>query len=140
MSEKVSVGSIVEGKVSRIKPFGAIVLLPDNTQGLVHISHISTSYVQNIADHLAIGDVIKVKVISSDEVTGKIALSIKETMDKPVRPSKDSKPYGNNENNSFKPKASAPVESGNPFEDMFKDWMKVSNDRHAGLNKRNKRR
>ena len=36
MSEKLEVGSIVEGKVVRIKPFGAIVSL-GNTQGLVHI-------------------------------------------------------------------------------------------------------
>ncbi|MDR1643319.1 MAG: S1 RNA-binding domain-containing protein, partial [Clostridiales bacterium] len=48
MSEKIEIkiGSIYEGKVVRLKPFGAIVSLPDNSQGLVHISHISNSYVQ----------------------------------------------------------------------------------------------
>ena len=44
MSEKLEVGSIVEGKVVRIKPFGAIVSL-GNTQGLVHISQIANSFV-----------------------------------------------------------------------------------------------
>ena len=37
MSEKPEVGSIVEGKVVRIKPFGAIVSLGEQVQGLVHI-------------------------------------------------------------------------------------------------------
>ena len=47
MSEKLEVGSIVEGKVVRVKPFGAIVSL-GNTQGLVHISQVANSFVQDI--------------------------------------------------------------------------------------------
>jgi predicted RNA-binding protein with RPS1 domain len=137
MSEKIEIGSIVEGKVSRIKPFGAIVLLPDNTQGLVHISHISTSYVQNIEEHVSMGDMVKVKVISSDPVTGKISLSIKDTMPKPAVTQNNSKPY---RNDNFKAKAPMPTGPSDLFEDKFKDWLKVSNDRHAGLNKRNKKR
>ncbi len=130
MSESVAIGSIVEGKVVRIKPFGAIVSLPDNTQGLVHISHISTSFVQNIEEHLAVGDVIKVKVISSDAATGKISLSIKEALAPP--------PIRRTEHEAHRPKA--PIDSENSFEDRFKDFLKSSNERQAGLSKRNKRR
>ncbi len=132
MSEKIEVGSIIEGKVIRIKPFGAIVLLPDNSQGLVHISHISTSFVQNIADHVAIGDIIKVKVLSLDAETSRISLSIKEAIDQPRRIQRD---FDNNQNRQ-KPAA----DSVSQFEDKFKEWLKVSNERQAGLNKRNKRR
>lgn len=74
MSEKLEVGSIVEGKVVRVKPFGAIVSL-GNTQGLVHISQVANSFVQDINDHVKVGDMVKVKVLSIDEESHKIALS-----------------------------------------------------------------
>ncbi len=138
MSEKVQVGSIVEGKVVRIKPFGAIVSLPDNTQGLVHISHISTSFVQNIEDFLNVGDVINVKVLSSDPTTGKISLSIKETMQSTKPPAKDNFSGGSDFSGHDRQKSA--VDSSSPFEDKFKEWLKASNERHAGLNKRNKRK
>ena len=66
MSEKLEVGSIVEGKVIRVKPFGAIVAI-GNTQGLVHISQVANSFVQDINDHIKVDDVVKVKVLSIDE-------------------------------------------------------------------------
>ncbi len=131
MSERIEVGSIIEGKVIRIKPFGAIVSLPDNSQGLVHISHISTGFVQNIADHLTVGDVIKVKVLSHDAETGRISLSIKEATEQPRRPQKEQ--YENHRQKSSQDSAAL-------FEDKFKEWLKISNERQAGLNKRNKRR
>ena len=121
---KSEVGSIVDGTVIRIKPFGAIVSLPDKLQGLVHISHISTSFVQDIEEHLSIGDEVKVKVISKDPETGKISLSIKEATP-PAR-------------SEYRPRQSAATDSS--FEDKFKEWLKSSNERQAGLNKRNKRR
>ena len=79
MSEKLEVGSIVEGKVVRVKPFGAIVSL-GNTQGLVHISQVANSFVQDINDHVKVGDMVKVKVLSIDEESHKIALSIREAL------------------------------------------------------------
>ena len=42
----VEVGSIVEGKVTGVKKFGAFVLLPDGKTGMVHISEVSNEYVQ----------------------------------------------------------------------------------------------
>ena len=70
MSEKLEVGSIVEGKVVRVKPFGAIVSL-GNTQGLVHISQVANSFVQDINDHVKVGDMVKVKVLSVDNIVSK---------------------------------------------------------------------
>ncbi len=75
----VEVGSVVEGKVVSVMPFGAFVELEGGTNGLVHISEISTEYVQSVADHLKIGDVVKAKVVKIDE-SGKISLSIKKRM------------------------------------------------------------
>lgn len=78
MADKIEAGSIVEGKVVRIKPFGAIVQLENGGQGLVHISQIANGFVQDINDHVAIGDTVKVKVMSVDEENRKIALSIRD--------------------------------------------------------------
>ena len=86
MSEKIIVGSVLEGKVIRIKPFGAIVSLENNAQGLVHISQIANSFVQNINDHLKVGDMVKVKVISIDETTNRISLSIRDALAPEAKP------------------------------------------------------
>lgn len=75
----VEVGSVVEGKVVSVMPFGAFVELEGGVNGLIHISEISTEYVQAVADHLKVGDVVKAKVVKVDE-NGKISLSIKKRM------------------------------------------------------------
>ncbi len=74
-------GSVVEGKVVRIMPFGAFVEFGRKQSGLVHISEISEDYVKDIADHVKIGDTVKVKVIGVDE-KGRMSLSIKQAQDK----------------------------------------------------------
>lgn len=120
MSEKFQVGQIIEGTVTGIKPFGAFVSLDETTQGLVHISHITHGYLSNINDAIKVGDQVKVKILSIDGEKGKISLSIKEA-------NKESRP-------SFKPqKKENPQES---FENLMKDFLKVSNDRQTDLNKR----
>ena len=70
-------GSIVEGKVTGVMPFGAFVSLPDNKSGLVHISEITKEYVKDIKDYIKQGDVVKVKVLDTDK-NGKINLSIRQ--------------------------------------------------------------
>lgn len=72
-------GTIIEGKVTGITPFGAFVSLGDGKTGLVHISEIALEYVKNIHDHLKENDVIKAKVLSVDS-GGKISLSIKQAL------------------------------------------------------------
>ena len=92
MSEKLEVGSIVEGKVVRVKPFGAIVSL-GSVQGLVHISQVANSFVQDINDHVKVGDMVKVKILSIDEENRKIALSIRDALPKEERRPKSDKPF-----------------------------------------------
>ena len=69
------VGSIVEGKVTGITKFGAFVALPEGKSGLVHISEIAYTYVNDVKEHLKEGQEVKVKVIGIDE-NGRINLSI----------------------------------------------------------------
>lgn len=73
----ISVGSIVEGKIVSVMPFGAFVDIGNKQSGLVHISEISTRYVKDINDCVKKGDTVKVKVIKIDEA-GKISLSIRQ--------------------------------------------------------------
>jgi len=143
MSENIEVGSIVIGKVIKIKPFGAIVALPGNMQGLVHISHISKSFVQNITDHIDVGDTVKVKVLTIDTANNKISLSIKEAREPGDEPEKPQPPQGGfrdaPRNRTWEGPNQQPAQPAT-FEDKLKEWQKISNERHAGLNKRNKRR
>lgn len=82
---QVEVGSIYEGKITGVKKFGAFVRLPDNTTGMVHISEVSNEFIPELEEVLSEGQQVKVKVISVSP-EGKVALSIKQTEDKPVAP------------------------------------------------------
>jgi len=77
---QIEVGSILEGKVTGIVKFGAFVDLPEGKSGMVHISEISNTYVENVADFLTEGQTVKVKVLAVNE-NGKISLSIKKASD-----------------------------------------------------------
>lgn len=78
------VGSIVEGKVNRITNFGAFVELEPGKTGMVHISEVANSYVNDINDFLQEGQMVKVKILNVSE-DGKIALSIKRTLPPPQK-------------------------------------------------------
>ena len=66
----------LKGKITGIKKFGAFVELPEGKSGLVHISEVADNYVENVEDHLSVGDEVEVKVLSIAD-DGKISLSIK---------------------------------------------------------------
>lgn len=78
------VGSILDGKVTGITKFGAFVALPEGRSGLVHISEIAYSYVNEVSDYLKEGQEVKVKVIGIDQAN-RINLSIKKVNDPPQR-------------------------------------------------------
>ena len=152
MSEKLEVGSIVEGKVVRVKPFGAIVSL-GKAQGLVHISQVANSFVQDINDHVKVDDVVKLKILSIDEESNKSALSIREAKPKEERRPKNDNPAGkqprrqnnNSEQGSVNPaqeyfRPHSSVNASSDFEDKMKEWMKQANDRQTSLNKRANKR
>lgn len=76
--EKYAIGSIVEGKVVRMVPFGAFVELEPGVDGLVHISQIANKHVVKPEDELTVGQVIKVKVLEVNAEQKKISLSKRE--------------------------------------------------------------
>ena len=68
-------GSILEGVVESLMPYGAFVSLPDGLSGLVHISQISQKRIKKPSEVLTVGDKVKVKVLNTND--NKISLSIK---------------------------------------------------------------
>ena len=60
------VGSIVEGKVTSITKFGAFVALDNGKSGLVHISEIANTFVNDVHDFLQEGQAVKVLVLSAE--------------------------------------------------------------------------
>lgn len=81
---ELAVGAIVDGKVTGITKFGAFVALPEGKSGLVHISEIAYSYVNEVSDHLHEGQEVKVKIIGIDQAN-RINLSIKQVEPPPQR-------------------------------------------------------
>ena len=108
------VGSIVEGKVTSITKFGAFVALEGGKSGLVHISEVANSFVNDVHDFLQEGQTVKVMVLSAEN--GKINLSIKKTLPQPERTApRQPRPYQNN-NGAQRPAAAqrsaAPAQAG----------------------------
>ncbi len=68
-------GTILEGKVESLMPYGAFVALPEKLSGLVHISQISQKRIKKPSEVLNVGDTVKVKVLNTND--GKISLSMK---------------------------------------------------------------
>ena len=77
VTHEYQVGETFEGAVSRIFDFGAMVEFAPKQEGLVHISELAPWHVKNVTDVVDIGDRVKVKIKSIDEL-GRINLSIKE--------------------------------------------------------------
>lgn len=68
-------GTVLEGVVESLQPYGAFVDLKDGLSGLVHISQICQKRIKKPSEVLKVGDKVKVKVLNTNE--GKISLSIK---------------------------------------------------------------
>ncbi|MBE6897094.1 MAG: S1 RNA-binding domain-containing protein [Ruminococcaceae bacterium] len=114
----IEVGKIYDGKVTGLSKFGAFVQLPEGKSGMVHISEVSSNYVNDIRDHLAEGKEVRVKVIGIDE-KGRINLSIKKAAEPEKVPEK--KPVS--------------------FEDMLSKFKQESDDKFADvrMSKENRR-
>ena len=76
-------GTVLEGTVQTIKPYGAFVDLGDGIDGLVHISQMSQKRINDPSEVVKEGDKVKVRIIKVAD--GKISLSMKTLEDAPVQ-------------------------------------------------------
>ena len=72
-------GTVLEGRVESLMPYGAFVDLGGGLSGLIHVSQISNRRIKTPSEVLSVGDTVKVKVLNTNN--GKISLSMKETAD-----------------------------------------------------------
>ena len=135
----IEVGMILEGKVSGITKFGAFVDLPDSKTGMVHISEVAPTFINEISDYVKIGQTVKVKVLALNN--GKISLSMKQALPKeqqkkPQKQDRSGQPY----------KPAPPVtspgsyewqssqkSSPSSFEDMMSKFKQTSEDKMSDL-------
>ncbi|HWO77208.1 MAG TPA: S1 domain-containing post-transcriptional regulator GSP13 [Bacillus sp. (in: firmicutes)] len=123
MANQYEVGSVHTGKVTGIQPYGAFVALDDETQGLVHISEITHGFVKDVNEHLKVGDEVQVKVLSVEEESGKIALSIKATQEAQAKPQSARKPKPARQ---VQPKAEEAPSGFNTLKDKLTEWIEQS--------------
>jgi protein Tex len=74
-------GMILEGVVTNVTKFGAFVDIGVHQDGLVHISELSNRYIKDPSEAVKAGQIVKVKVLSADVKTKRIALSIKALLE-----------------------------------------------------------
>ena len=139
---ELTVGTLLEGKVTGITKFGAFVSLPNGRSGMVHISEVANSFVQDISQHVQEGQTVKVVVIGIDE-KGRINLSMKRAVPREQELANQSQP---NRRPYRRPEQSAPVPPPAPktadelFEDKLRLFMQSSEDRISGLKSHHEKR
>ena len=81
ITAEVEIGKVYEGPITKILDFGALVNLLPGKDGLLHISQIAHQRVEKVTDFLKEGQIVKVKVMETDE-KGRIKLSMKALIER----------------------------------------------------------
>lgn len=128
-----SVGDIIEGKITGITNFGVFVDMGDGKSGMVHISEVAQTYVNDINEFVKVGDTKKVKVLSIAE-DGKISLSIKRAEEpKPRQPKAPRQAPKPDNSVVWAPKK----QEGASFEDMMAKFKQTSEEKMSDLKRKN---
>ena len=77
VTKEIKPGELLEGKVTRILDFGAMVEIGPRQDGLIHVSELAPWHVEKVTDIINIGDIVPVKVRDIDE-QGRVNLSLKD--------------------------------------------------------------
>jgi polyribonucleotide nucleotidyltransferase len=85
ITAEVEIGKVYEGPIVKILDFGALVNLLPGKDGLLHISQIAHQRVEKVTDFLKEGQIVKVKVLETDE-KGRVKLSMKALIDRDPQP------------------------------------------------------
>ena len=93
-----TVGDVYEAKVKTVMPYGVFVDF-EGKSGLLHVSEISHTRIDKVEEVFAEGDDVKVKLIGIDQKTGKMRLSRKALLPKPIRNNNGNRDGGGNRDN-----------------------------------------
>ncbi|MDM0046433.1 polyribonucleotide nucleotidyltransferase [Variovorax dokdonensis] len=83
ITAEVEIGKVYEGPVTKILDFGALINLLPGKDGLLHISQIAHERVEKVSDYLSEGQIVKVKVLETDD-KGRVKLSMKALAERPA--------------------------------------------------------
>ena len=132
---QLNVGEILEGKITGITNFGVFVDIGDGKSGMVHISEVANTFVNDINEILKIGDTVKAKVLTiSDD--GKIALSIKKAQEPPKKQNKERKTFSQPKPDgsyTWTPRKNEPAS----FEEMMNQFKQSSDEKFSDLKRKN---
>ena len=143
---ELEIGAIYEGKVTGITKFGAFVQLPGGKSGMVHISEIANSYVDDISKFLKDGQQVQVKLIGIDQAN-RINLSIRKALPQEERPQQQDRPQ--RAPRPYRPAAGKPQAPAAPavpltpeeeFENKLKAFMQSSESRMSDVRNQKDRR
>lgn len=136
---EISVGQIVEGKITGITNFGIFVDLGEGKSGLVHISEVSRTYINDIKEIYKLDDTVKMKVLTVGE-DGKISLSIKRASENDNKPQqrerrerRNSPPPKPDGSYTWTPKKAEPAS----FEEMMSRFKQTSDEKFSDLKRKN---
>lgn len=125
---QLKIGSIKNGKIVKITKFGAFVEIEKGVVGLVHISEISKSFVEDISKLLKIGEFVNAKILSNEK--NKLSLSIKQVQELNVTKTNYIKKEIITKENNYKKK-----ENVSSFEDMLAKFKKNSEEKISNIRK-----
>lgn len=132
---QLTVGEIIEGKITGITNFGVFVDMGDGKSGMVHISELSNTYVTDINEIFKVGDTVKAKILNIGD-DGKIALSIKKAEERPKNHNKERKTFTQPKPDgsyTWTPKKSEPAS----FEEMMNKFKQSSDEKFSDLKRKN---
>jgi len=97
ITDKLSVGSSVEGTITRLTTFGAFVKLLPGIEGLIHVSEMSWGRkVRHPSDIVSEGDTVKVTLLAIDKDKRSVSCSLKDIADNPWNDVDQKYPVGSN--------------------------------------------
>lgn len=139
---QLEIGKVYEGKVKGITNYGAFVEVMEEAKpvtGMVHISEVANTYVNDIHDFLSEGQTVQVKVLAINE-QGKISMSIKkaapaDSSSKPPQKPRTPRRRERDKGIVWEPKPQKPA-SEMTFEDMMSRFKQNSEERIGDI-KRN---
>ena len=135
---QLTVGQIVEGKITGITNFGVFADIGEGKSGMVHISEVARTYVNDINEFVKVGDTVKMKVLNIGE-DGKISLSIKRALEPEKTETKErreKRSYSQPKIDSsytWMPRKAEPQS----FEEMMSRFKQTSDEKFSDLKRKN---
>ena len=138
-----NVGDIVEGKITGIKEYGVFADIGEGKSGMVHISEVANTFVNNINEFCKVGDTFKMKILSIMD-DGKISLSIKKANTNEEKNIAEKKPREKKAKPQPKPQTIdssyvwTPQKSeSSSFEEMMNRFKATSDEKFSDLKRKN---